>query len=224
VVSSVLLALLVDGMHGAAAHDRPRITAQAKPAPKRPRPRPKPARRPAPASPSPTTSATAVPSATAPPPAPPPSIPAPAAPSPVVPPAPPRPKTGPPATTASPEKGGAPAAPSSIEMPWILFDAGYAFGDRWFRHSESSTGELRTYTAVRLHSAAGNFSIYPGEVIKLPVWRDVGITLSYLQAFGVTSNLAGQPAESANSAGVAIGTLSRGPFVTTYRRWDVGLR
>jgi hypothetical protein len=141
-----------------------------------------------------------------------------------VPPPVPAPKTAAPASTATAEKAHAPASSSSIDLPWITFDMGYAYGDRWFRHSEPSTGELRTYSAVRLHSAAANLAFYPAEKIKLPIWRDVGLTLSYAQAFGVTSNLAGQPIDTSNSAGASTNPLSRGPFATTYRRWDVGIR
>jgi hypothetical protein len=108
----------------------------------------------------------------------------------------------------------------------VVADVGYAYGDRWYRHTEPSTGELRTYTAVRLHGVVANLVVYPAQPIGLPIWRDVGITFSYARAFGVDSRLAGATVESsqAQTAGGITSTESRGPFSTTYQRWDIGVR
>src|SRR5262249_14704548 len=105
-------------------------------------------------------------------------------------------------------------------------DAGYDYGGRWYRHTEPTTGELRTYTAVRLNSAVANLVVYPAGRTHTRIWQDVGISISYGQGFGITSRLAGQTTDSSQgtSAGGTTSSQTIGPFATTYRRWEVGAR
>lgn len=114
---------------------------------------------------------------------------------------------------------------AQIPLPLVTLEAGYAYGDRWFRQSEPTTGEIRTYTAVRLHSLVAVLEVYPAERAGLAFWKDVGLTLSYGQAFGVTSRLSGQTTEAGQSSNNTTGSAqTTGPFATTYRRWDAGVR
>jgi hypothetical protein len=107
----------------------------------------------------------------------------------------------------------------------VTLDAGYAYGARWFRQTEPTTGEIRTYTAVRLHSVVVALEVYPAERAGLAFWKDLGFTLTYGQALGLTSRLAGQTTEAGQSSNNAASSAqSTGPFSTTYRRWDAGVR
>jgi hypothetical protein len=110
-------------------------------------------------------------------------------------------------------------------LPLVSLEAGYAYGDRWFRQSEPTTGEIRTYTAVRLHSVIAVLAVYPAEKSQLTFWQNVGLTLSFAEALGITSRLAGQTTEAGQSSNNgAASAQSVGPFTTTYRRWDAGVR
>jgi len=186
----------------------------------------------------PTTTATAAPTPTAIPtttatatPAPSPTATATASPtSPASPIATPSPTVTPPAGAAK-DAAGRPlpdtAAKRAEEFPLPLatIEVGYAYGDRWFRQTEPTTGEIRTYTAVRLHSVVAVLEVYPASLSGLASWKNLGLTLSYGQALGVNSRLAGQTTEAGQSSNnVNSSAQTTGPFPTTYRRWDAGVR
>jgi hypothetical protein len=127
--------------------------------------------------------------------------------------------------TSAPHRVADSIAPPPFTLPWISLEAGYVLGSRWFRHSEPTTGELRNYTAVRLHSAVANIVFYPFERTPLSYLKDLGVTLGYAQAFGVQSKLTGQGATQTNNAPTGVNSVREpGPFATTYRKWDAGLR
>jgi hypothetical protein len=109
---------------------------------------------------------------------------------------------------------------------FLTLDAGYDYGDRWYRHSEPTTGEIRSYTALRLNSIAFAATVYPAEKMQLGHWKGVGITLSYAQSLGASSRLSGQTTEAGQSSNTGmLGTSeSVGPFPTTFQRWDIGVR
>jgi hypothetical protein len=114
---------------------------------------------------------------------------------------------------------------TAAELPFVTIDVGYEYGDRWYRHTEPSTGEIRTYTALRLNTVAASAVVYPAQKSNIPVWKDVGITVAYAQSFGATSRLAGQTTEAGQASNNGSNTAQNvGPFTTTYQKWDIGAR
>ena len=142
------------------------------------------------------------------------------------PPPPPRPdaKTPPPAGPPAPQQAPAEPTATSAEapvptLPLVTLGIEPQWEGRYFRHSEFTAPNVRSYDASGYASLALTAEVFPLVNVGPKFWRGFGLTLHYARAFGFQSDstrLAAQQQQQPRPR-----TL---PVDTDFSRYAVGLR
>jgi hypothetical protein len=122
--------------------------------------------------------------------------------SPSAPPAPP-PAPPPPPPPEPPKR-----APNDVASALVIGAIGIDVGGRWFRYEAGKTTNLRPYSFFGAAMPRAAVEVYPLARTSIPVARDLGITLAYARALGISSTLPGRSA----------------PIGTSWDRLDASLR
>ncbi|AKT41596.1 hypothetical protein [Chondromyces crocatus] len=89
----------------------------------------------------------------------------------------------------------------------FVIDGGLELGGRWFNYSEPLTENIRPYSVFGAPLINLGGELYPFAGTGVPFIKDLGLTVSFARALGLSS---------AEEGGESVGT--------TYQRFDIGLR
>ncbi|MCC6559106.1 MAG: hypothetical protein IT372_39785 [Polyangiaceae bacterium] len=125
----------------------------------------------------------------------------------IAPPPPPEEKPPPPPPAPEPVEPAGERPRHDPRTALFAVELGFELGGRWFRYSDGITQNLRPYDVFGAPTVAVGGEVYPLAGSAIPVMKDLGITLSYARALGLSSSTEGGD-----------------PVTTTYQRFGAGLR
>jgi hypothetical protein len=107
------------------------------------------------------------------------------------------------------------AKPRTHPPPLIVVGVEPTWEGRYFRHTEFTSPTVRSYDANGYASVALAAELFPFVTLGSTLWRGLGVTFRYEQAFGFDSDSTrlGAPAK-----------LTSLPVDTSFSRYAVGLR